>query len=137
MKTSTIVKIVLAILLCIIFLALIGRKTRENFQANQNPIETNNSVNNQFGYEISTEDDNNLSNLPIQNNLNMTISDKDNNCDADKVQTDAINAKNRLDELIKKEVNNPVNNQTNLDTQSTDNQNFDPCSHLSFPGILN
>ena len=78
MKTLTKVKIGISVLICLLLLAAIAKKTRENFQSdinapnlsydnkvfgNRNPEELSISDTTQLGYKIIEEDDNNLANL--------------------------------------------------------------------------
>lgn len=143
MKTSTIVKLSAAIFLCVIFLALIGKKTRENFQSmnqsygNANPDESRSMNINGLGYPISEEDDNHLSNLnlnerhEIPTNRFCTISKKTDEERNAAIQREAYEAKQQLDAYLKKRME---------EKEEIKEKQFkppaDPCTYLRFPGIL-
>jgi len=146
MKTSTKIKISAAVFLCILFLALIGKKSRENFEhfknsqrevyGNQNP-DPNDSYNTMHqGYEINYEDDNHLSNLenyqPELNKQNVfcTISEKTDEQRHQAIAREAADAKNQLRAYLNREMkkqNNP---------NQSSSPNLDSCQLLQFPAIL-
>jgi hypothetical protein len=147
MKTSTIVKISAAIFLCIIFLALIGKKTRnrvENFKntnsnqsyGNANPDESRSMNINGSGYPIIDEDDNHLSNLnlderhTLSTNNFCTISKKTNDDRDMAIQKEALDAKQQLDAYLKQKL------ATKEAYEQNSNPPGDPCTYLRFPGIL-
>lgn len=144
MKTSTIVKLSVAIFLCIIFLALIGKKTRErveNFEnqsyGNANPDESKSSNISGSGYLISETDDNNLSNLDLDNrheiitNKFCKLSSKTNEERELAIQNEALEAKKQLDNHLKKKMAELSQKQAVAQQPPAD-----PCTYLRFPGIL-
>ena len=143
MKTSTIVKLSAAIFLCIIFLALIGKKTRENFDSmnqsygNANPDESRSMNINGSGYPISAEDDNHLSNLNLNKrhelptNRFCTLSNKTDEDRNAAIQREATEAKQQLDAYLKKKMEEKVEIE-----QKQSQPPADPCTYLRFPGIL-
>ena len=144
MKTSTIVKLSVAIFLCIIFLALIGRKTRErveNFESqsygNANPDESKSSNISGSGYLISETDDNNLSNLDLDNrheiptNKFCRLSTKTDEEREKAIQNEALEAKKQLDNHLRQKMAELSKKQA-----ETQQPAVDPCTYLRFPGIL-
>ena len=146
MKTSTIIKISTAIFLCIIFLALIGRKSRERFEnfqnmnntssyGNANPAESPSREINDSGYSISYEDDNNISNLNLNKrhelptNRFCTISNKTNEERNMAIQQEAMEAKRQLNEHLKRKLQ--AKERANPSQPPSD-----PCTYLRFPAIL-
>lgn len=144
MKTSTIVKLSVAIFLCIIFLALIGKKTRErveNFEnqsyGNANPDESKSSNISGSGYLISETDDNNLSNLDLDNkhqtptNKFCKLSTKTDEEREITINNEALEAKKQLDKHLRKKM-------AELSKKQSETQQIpaDPCTYLRFPGIL-
>ena len=144
MKTSTIVKLSVAIFLCIIFLALIGRKTRErveNFESqsygNATPDESKSSNISGSGYLISETDDNNLSNLDLDNrheiptNKFCKLSTKTDEERERAIQNEAIEAKKQLDNHLRKKMAELSKKQAETQQPAADS-----CTYLRFPGIL-
>jgi len=147
MKTSTKVKLSAAVFLCVIFLALIGKKSRENFEhfqnnqrqvyGNQNPDPSNRYETMHNGYDINYNDDNHLSNLetyenPVdQQNVFCTISEKTDEDRHQAILKEAVDAKNQLREYLNRE----SKKLSNLN-QTSSHQNLDPCQLLQFPAIL-
>ena len=150
MKTLTKVKIGISVLICLLLLAAIARKTRENFQAdinspnlsdntkvfgNRNPEELYMSDSSQLGYKIIEEDDNNLANLnttKVNQNATRTcvLSNKTDEERNLAIQKDANEAKSQLNKLVQlkmKEVKNKEEEVT---------RDPNPCSLLQFPAIL-
>ena len=150
MKTLTKVKIGISVLICLLLLAAIARKTRENFQAdinspnlsynntvfgNRNPEELSISDTTQLGYKIVEEDENNLANLnttKVNPNATRTciLSNKTDEERNLAIQKDAREAKKQLNKLVQlkmKEVKNKEEEVT---------RDPNPCSLLQFPAIL-
>ena len=150
MKTLTKVKIGISILISILLLAAIARKTRENFQAeinapnlidssrvfgNRNPEEIFQEDMTKLGFKIIEEDDNNLANLNTTKvNPNETrtcvLSSKTDEERNLAIQKDVREAKSQLDKIIEQKMKE-VSNQVEVVTQDPD-----PCSLLQFPAIL-
>jgi hypothetical protein len=146
MKTSTIVKLSAAVFLCILFLALIGRKSRENFEHFQNAQRQvygnqNADPNDRYdtmhqGYEINYENDNHLSNLenyrptPNEPNVFCTISEKTDEQRQDAISREADEAKRQLRAYLNRE----MKKQNSVKASSA--PNLDTCQLLQFPAIL-
>ena len=151
MKTSSKVKIGLSILLCVLLLAAIAKKTRENFQseidaknlsedikvfANPNPEELSVLEDTKLGFKIVEEDDNNLANLnttkvnPFKTRTCILSGKTDEEREA-AIQQDAIEAKSQIDLLVQKKM-------TELKNRPEPKKRLDPnpCDLLQFPAIL-
>ncbi len=151
MKTLTKVKIGASILICILLLLVIAKKTRENFQSeinapnlsqdvkvfgNRNPEELSVSDMTQLGYKIIEEDDNNLANLNTNSvNPNQTrtcsLSEKTDEERNLAIQQDALEAKQQLNKLVEMKMRELENRPEEQRTPDPD-----PCSLLQFPAIL-
>tara|TARA_S200000501_G_C20256032_1_gene496458 strand:+ start:48 stop:506 length:459 start_codon:yes stop_codon:yes gene_type:complete len=151
MKTLTKVKIGVSILICLLLLSAIARKTRENFQAeinaknltsnlkvfgNRNPEEISVSDMTQLGFKIIEEDDNNLANLNTTRvNPNETrtcvLSNKTDEERNLAIQSDTNEAKRQFDLLVQKKMEEVQNRPEHEMTRDPD-----PCSLLQFPAIL-
>ena len=150
MKTLTKVKIGISVLICLLLLAAIARKTRENFQAdinspnliddikvfgNRNPEELYMSDTTQLGYKIIEEDDNNLANLnttKVNPNATRTCvlsnkSDKERNL---AIQKDANEAKTQLNKLVELKMKELKNKEEEV------TRDPNPCRLLQFPAVL-
>ncbi len=138
MKTSTIVKICSAIFLCLIFLALIGKKRRETFEqfGNANPDESRSMEINGGGYTISDEDDNHLSNLDLDKKYELPtnrfcqLSNKTDEQREGAIQQEAMKAKAQLDAYLKREI------EKQKEVQISSRDKATPCTYLRFPAIL-
>ena len=151
MKTLTKVKIGASILICLLLLAAIARKTRENFQAeintqnltsnlkvfgNRNPEEVSVSDMTQLGFKIIEEDDNNLANLnttrvnPFKTRT-CVLSDKTDEERNLAIQSDANEAKRQFDLLVQQKMEEVKTRPEEEMTRAPD-----PCSLLQFPAIL-
>lgn len=147
MKTLTKVKIGISIVICLLLLAAIAKKTRENFQSeinpenklnsvygNRNPKEVSHLGMNNFGYDIVENYDNVQENLNIRNLKNRTRScSLSNKTDEERnlaIQRDANEAQRQLNEFVKQkmaEVEGRVEEEFKKDPN--------PCSYLRFPAI--
>ena len=150
MKTLTKVKIGISVLICLLLLAAIAKKTRENFQSdinapnlsydnkvfgNRNPEELSISDTTQLGYKIIEEDDNNLANLnttKVNPNATRTcvLSNKTDEERNLAIQKDANEAKSQLDRLVQLKMRE-VDNRRDEVTRDPN-----PCSLLRFPAVL-
>lgn len=150
MKTLTKVKIGISVLICLLLLAAIARKTRENFQAdinasnlnddtkvfgNRNPEELSILDNSQLGYKIIEEDDNNLANLnttKVNPNATRTcvLSNKTDEERNLAIQKDANEAKSQLNKLVQLKIKEVKNKEEKV------TRDPNPCSLLQFPAIL-
>jgi hypothetical protein len=151
MKTLTKVKIGVSILICLLLLAAIARKTRENFQSeinsqkltsglkvygNPNAKEVAPSELNQLGFKIIEEDDNILANLNTTKvNPNETrtcrISNKNDEERTLVIQQEANEAKRQLNLLVQQKIEETKNR-----VQDEPRRDPNPCSFLQFPAIL-
>ena len=150
MKTLTKVKIGISVLICLLLLAAIARKTRENFQAdinapnlnddtkvfgNRNPEELSILDNSQLGYKIIEEDDNNLANLnttKVNPNATRTcvLSNKTDEERNLAIQRDANEAKSQLNKFVQLKMKEVENKEEAVTIDPN------PCSLLQFPAIL-
>ena len=150
MKTLTKVKIGISVLICLLLLAAIARKTRENFQAdinapnlnddtkvfgNRNPEELSILDNSQLGYKIIEEDDNNLANLnttKVNPNATRTcvLSNKTDEERNLAIQRDANEAKSQLNKFVQLKMKEVENKEEEVTIDPN------PCSLLQFPAIL-
>lgn len=150
MKTLTKVKIGISVLICLLLLAAIARKTRENFQAdinapnlnddtkvfgNRNPEELSILDNSQLGYKIIEEDDNNLANLnttKVNPNATRTcvLSNKTDEERDLAIQRDANEAKSQLNKFVQLKMKEVENKEEEVTIDPN------PCSLLQFPAIL-
>lgn len=151
MKTLTKVKIGISLLICLLLLAAIARKTRENFQAdinspnlnddtkvfgNRNPEELYRPDTTQLGYKIIEEDENILANLnttKVNQNATRTCvlsnkTDKERDSAIKKDVNEAKRQLNKLVELKMKELKNREEEEVKRDPN--------PCSLLQFPAVL-
>ena len=151
MKTLTNVKIAASSLICLLLLAAIARKTRENFQAdinsqnltsnlkvfgNRNPKEISVSEMTQLGFKIIEEDDNNLANLNTTkvNPTETRTCVLSNKTDGERnlaIQSEAYEAKRQFDLLVQKKMEEVQNRPEDEMTRDPN-----PCSLLQFPAIL-
>jgi len=154
MKTSTKVKIGCAILICLLLLAAIAKKTRENFQAeinaqnisdsmmvfgNRNPEEVSPSEMEVLGYKILETDENITANLDTKqvnprDTHTCSLSNKTDEERTLSIQRDAIQAKQQLDDYLKKEIENKNNSTNNYNKNN--NEVFNACNVFKFPAIL-
>ena len=150
MKTLTKVKIGISVLICLLLLAAIARKTRENFQAdinapnlsddtkvfgNRNPEELSIADTTQLGYKIVEEDDNNLANLnttKVNPNATRTcvLSNKTDDERKLAIQKEANEAKSQLNKLVELKMKEVINKEAVV------TRDPNPCSLLQFPAVL-
>ena len=145
MKTSTKVKIAFSVILCLLLLAAIAKKTRENFQSemepsqapigNRNPAEVAPSEMQQSGHQINKNNDNLLANLENSKGVMSRTCKLSNKTDAERslaIQNDAIEAKNQLDFLVQKKMEYLAK----VREEHNNKPDPDPCKYLRFPAIL-
>lgn len=146
---STKMKLAFSILLCILFIALIGRKQRENFQNQQNktntmlkiPAELRNPQGvveenlNTLGYDIDATDTmkNEITSLGLNNNnVNCKLSNKTNEERKNNVEANFLEAKKQLKAEIEKR-KQAAREKANAKKNAPPNP--DSC-YLRFPALL-
>lgn len=131
MKSSTKIRIGVCILFCILFLALIGHKTREKFGVE----ESSNIMFNQSGHKILYDQNPNKI-IPIDAESvpeSCVLSTKTNSERESEIERDAEEAKKQLEDHLKKlkeaeaEKNERMKIQDNKDRV---------CTFLKFPALL-
>ena len=140
MKTSTKVRIGLCIVLSIFLLALIGRKTRETFEAEgkiqDGFIENSEVAREQFGYKINPSSHPDYIAVPSKQNAECALATKNHTEREQLIESEATEAKQQLTDFLqkksaeikkKREAANLVNKTDIYGTH---------CNFFKFPGLL-
>ena len=135
METNTIIKIVLSVVLSLFLLALIGRKTRENFESQKAPdgfIENSEEASEQFGSQINLSSHPDTISAPSAQNAQCVLSTRTSNERSVAIAKDLAEAKRQLKEYVAKiKKERAIKNSVKSPFDSASN-----CSLLRYPAIL-
>ena len=139
METHTIIKIILSVILSLFLLALIGRKTRENFEASSEVIlgnveENSEQFENQSGFSVNDSHNPDIINAPSIQNVKCSILTNNANKRTLAISKDLAEAKKQLQEHINKVKSKQQQRQVNIFDQGSDYYNT--CKLLKYPALL-
>lgn len=140
METNTIIRIILSVVLSLFLLALIGRKTRENFESGSGSqilgevAENSRQFDSQSGFNIRDSSNPDVINAPGSQNVRCSILTNNANSRAMEISKDLAEAKKQLQEHINKVKSKRQQRQVHIFDQGSDYHNT--CKLLKYPALL-
>ena len=140
METNTIIRIILSVVLSLFLLALIGRKTRENFESGSGSqivgsvAENSEQFDSQSGFNIRDTSNPDVINAPSSQNVRCSILTNNANSRAMEISKDLAEAKKQLQEHINKVKSKRQQRNVNIFDQGSNYHNT--CKLLKYPALL-
>jgi len=140
METNTIIRIILSVVLSLFLLALIGRKTRENFESGSGSqivgsvAENSEQFDSQSGFNIRNTSNPDVINAPTSQNVRCSILTNNSNSRAMEISKDLAEAKKQLQEHINKVKSTRQQRQVNIFDQGSNYH--DSCKLMKYPALL-
>jgi len=140
METNTIIRIILSVVLSLFLLALIGRKTRENFESGSGSqivgsvSENSEQFDSQLGFNIINSQNPDVINAPSRQNVECSILTNNANSRAMEISKDLAEAKKQLKEHINKIKNERQQQRVHIFDRGSNYH--DSCKLMRYPALL-
>lgn len=142
METNTVIRIILSVVLSLFLLALIGRKTRENFESGSGSgsqivgsvAENSEQFDSQSGFNIRNSPNPDVINAPSRQNIECSILTNNANSRAMEISKDLAEAKKQLKDHINKIKNKRQQQRVHIFDQGSNYH--DSCKLMKYPALL-